>query len=259
MEVKEEQIEIRPVSLSRTLSKGVSDVWDHLGLVVASSFIWTAAVTVPLSIGWELQRRLMTTGPWYLLAGLLAALLVGVPLLAGVFKMAYKMVYRDDPSLWDILSGFKELFIPGLGLVLVSLAVAVVLAVNIVFFFGIFGPLKGSFAGYAVGIFSLYLLLIWFAMALYQFPALAAQLLLEQKQGVFPAIKKSFLLVMHNPGFTAGVFVVILGLSILCVVSVIGMPLLFVGTVAILLTRVLREQFVRYGVIEEPVNPEDGT
>lgn len=246
------QVELPRASLARALGKGIVDVYDRLGLVVAASFIWSVAVLIPVTVGLELQRRIPMRPPWLSIAGAAAAALIGGPILAGTFRMAYKAVYRDDPSLLDLFSGFRELLRSSLALVGVSAAAAAILAADSAFFFGIIGPLGRNWVFFAVGAACLYALLAWLMTAMYHLPALAAQRPMGQREGALAAIRKSLLLAAHNPGFTIGLFVVILGFTVLCTASVIGLPLLFAGTVSMVLTRALRELFLRYGIVEEP-------
>lgn len=248
---KEEQVDLSPTRFGKAVKKGFSDSYDRLGPMIAASLIWTVAVAVPLSIGWEIQRRTAASGLWFILAGLVAAILVGTPVLAGIFRMAYKIAYHGDPGLGDIWSGARELLRPSLGLALINIGVITMLVVDAIFFMGLFGPFKGSLISSLVGILFLYLLAAWMMTALYHLPVLVAQRPMGQREGAVAAIRKSLLLAAHNPGFTFGFFVVILGFGILCAASVFGMLILFAGTVSVLLTHALRELYIRYKVVED--------
>jgi hypothetical protein len=248
----EEQPALPAGRLGRALKKGITDAYDHLGLVIASSFIWSAAVLIPAAVGTEVQRRVAAGGVWFAAAGVAFAVVVGAPLLAGVFRMAYRIAYRDDPSLADLLAGFRELLGSSCALAAVNLVIVGVLAADAAFFFGVFGPLRPNWLFFGLGTLCLYALLGWLMAALYQLPVLAAQRPMGQRQGWLPAVKKSFLLAAGNPLFTIGLFVVTLGFGILCALSVIGMLALYVGAVSVLLTHALRELYIRYGVVEEP-------
>jgi hypothetical protein len=248
----EEQAALPAARLGRALKKGIADAYDRLGLMIASSIIWTVAVLAPAAIGAEIQRRIALGGIVYAAAGLGVAALVGSPLLAGVFRMAYRIAYRDDPSLADLLSGFRELLGASWALAAVNLVVVTVLAADAAFFFGMIGPLGRNWLFFGLGTVCLYVLLAWLMAALYQLPVLAAQRPMGQRQGWLPAVKKSLLLAAGNPLFTIGLFVVTLGFGILCALSVIGMLILYIGAVSVLLTHALRELYIRYGVVQEP-------
>lgn len=254
MEVKkdQQQIELRPASLGRALKKGLSDAWDHLGLVIAASLAWSIAILIPMAIGWEVQGKLHDTWPWAIVCGILGGVLISTPLLAGVFKMAYNTVYHEDPALNDILDGARELLTAGYSVIGINILVIVVLLTNAAFFFGIFGPLKENIGFYLIGALFLYLFVLWRMMSLYHLPALAAQKPLKQRPGAIAAIKKSFILTMHNPVFTIELFAITIGISVLCIVSMVGMLILYMGVISIILTHALRELFARYGIVEEP-------
>lgn len=246
----EEQIELAPARLGRALGGGISDLWDRLGLVVASNLIWIVAVLLP----WLLADRLLRAPA----AGLAVSVLLGAPIIVGTFKMAYNIVYHDDPSLKDLAWGFTGSPRAWLELVLVDILVIGALLTDAAFFSGVFGPLGGNRPAAMLAVAAIYALVLWLVMSLYQFPALAAQKPMSQREGAIPAIKKSLLLAAHNPGFTIGLFVVILGFGVLCALSVIGMLVLYVGAVPIILTHALRELFARYGVVMEACeNMED--
>lgn len=263
----EEQVNLKPARLGRALKKGLRDTWDYLGLVLVASAIFTLVALLP-AFGTLVETINPTARPWPEIVGSVLAVILLPLVLTGIFRMAYKIVYRDDPGITNIASGFGELLLSGWLLALINILVIGVLVVDIAFFFGRIGPLKGSWFGYIIGALSIYALIIWLMMAMYQLPTLVAQRPRGQREGAIAAVKKSFLLVMGNPGFTTELFIAILGTSILCVLSVIGarispvvavfavlsilvMLVLYAGTVSILLTHALRELFIRYGVVED--------
>lgn len=245
-----EQMRLPPARFGRAMKKGFRDVYDYLGLVVASSLIWSL-VWLGLAAGWYALSRAVGVSVGLAVGCSAAALIIVAPLGAGLCRMAYRIVYRDDPSLLDIPDGFRGLLLPSWALAGINAAVTVVLIADAAFFFGAFGPFRGSWVGFALGALCLYLLLVWLMTALYHLPVLAAQRPMGQRRGAVAVIKKSFVLAAHNPGFTIGLFVVTLGLGILCALSVIGMLILYAGAVSIILTHALRELFVRYEIVEE--------
>lgn len=246
-----EQPEFLTARLGKAIKKGFSDAYDRFGLVIAASLIWVAFAAVPLSIGWEIQRRLPASGISFALAGIIAAMIISAPALAGIFRMAYKTAYHDDPGLGDIYSGARELLLPAIGLAVINVFAVVLLLIDAMFFMGLFGPLRGNWFYFGIGVFFLYLLAAWLVTAVYHLPALAAQRPLGQRTGAIAAVKKSLILAAHNPGFTIGLFIVILGFGILCAVSVFGMLILFAGTVSMVLTHAVRELYIRYRVVED--------
>lgn len=268
MAENEKQPELKPARFGKVIKKSFSDIWDYLGLVIVSSAICTLILLLPGMLSLFLGH-IPGAGTVVKVAGSFVVLLIFPPVLAGVFAMAYRIVYKRSPGLLDIALGFKDLLLHSWLIALINIVVIGILLTDIAFFFGLFGPLKGSLIGYIVGALSLYLLLMWMMMTMYQLPALVAQKPLGQQRGALPAVKKSFLLAIGNPGFTIKLFVVILGFSVLGILSVVAarispiigvfavlsivvMLVLYAGAVSIILTHALRELFIRYGVIEEP-------
>jgi len=87
-------------------------------------------------------------------------------------------------------------------------------------------------------------------MVSYQWP-----LLVEQNPPTLKLIYRSFLFVADNLGFTAVIFFVIIGLTILCLP---GMALLYMGAASITITTAMRELLRKYGLAEiEPEVVED--
>jgi hypothetical protein len=246
-----EQIILKPARLGPALKRGFADAWDRLGLVVGASIIWSLSAFVPIAAFSATRQMRMT------LIGVVISWILSTPVLIGIFRMAHKILYRDDPSLGDILDGIHELGWSAYVLSAINLIVVAVLAADVTFFFGMLGHAKAPIVYLLIGLLSLYILMGWGISMLYQGPALAAQKRLSQRGGAVQAIKKGWLLFAGNPVFTIGLFVVILGFGILCALSVIGMLILYAGVVSILLTHALRELYIRYGVVEEPSEIED--
>jgi len=237
---------VRPASLGNALKRGLGDLYDRLGMSMAGSFIWFLSTSAPIAAGLELARRNVFASVPLSAA---AAFLLGMPITAGCYEMARRIVTRDDPSLGDLKKGFCELYWPSLKLTLFDLIITGVLLADAAFFLGRMGPLKYVNTGLtlAVGTLFIYALLAWLMSALYHMP-----LLVWQRTGTLVILKRGFLLAMDNPGFTMGLLFGMMLLTILCVLTAVGMAVLFLGAAAILTTNCLRELFIKYGIIEEP-------
>lgn len=246
MEQEQQEGIVRPANLGQALRRGFGDIYDRLGLVVGGSFIWFIAITLPIMTGILLSARI---SPLFFWIGLLAAFLIGIPVTTGVFVMARNIVAREDPSLADLKSGFSELLVPAMKLAVVDLIITGVLVADLAFFFGIIAPIGGAPSPILVviGVLFLYLLFMWFLTTLYHLPELV-----WRRPPTFTILKRGFLLVIDNLFFTIGLLFVIILLSSLCVLTGIGLAILFMGAAAILTTSCLRELFIKYGIVEEP-------
>jgi len=232
----------------KTLKKWLGDAYDYLGLVLVSSFVWFGVTLGGLAV---LTSIGLFKHPIALLAGA-ASLYVFLiaPVTAGVYVLARKMVTRDDPSVMDIVLGFREFLVASWALGFAQVLVTLAIAVNAWFYLS-----HGGIALKLLGVLAAYVLLLWALSATYHFPTM-----IEQRPGVLKILKRGFLLALDNLGFTCGVFFVIILLTCFCAVTLLGLPLLYLGLVSILHTRALRALFVKYEVLppeREPV-PEEG-
>lgn len=242
-------------SLSRALKRGTGAAWECLGYVVGVSFAAFLLCAIVLTTTGLIAPHITTGLPslFLVLPCVLAAWLCAV----GVFSYAKKMLYHEQPTPLDTWKGIRKLAGPAIALFTLDLLVSVVLFGDIIFFVLAFKA-KGGVTFAALGIISAYITLMWLLMSLYHLPLLVAQLDTESGPRVWMIIKKSFLLAADNPGFTLGLFVVIIAFGALCVITVLGIALLFLGVTAFLLTSSLRDLYIKYGIItEEPEVVED--
>jgi len=235
--------------LGKTLKKWLVDSYDYLGLVLASSFVWFGVTLGGVGVITKIDLR---SNP-ILLLGLLAVFYIFLvaPLTAGVYALARRIVTRDDPSLVDMLEGFKELLFESWALGFAQAFVTLVILVNAWFYLS-----HGGLALRILGVLALYILIFWMFSVTYHYP-----LMLEQRPGTLKIVKRGFLLALDNTGFTAGVFFVIILLTCFCGITLLGMALLYLGMLSILQTRALRAVFVKYGVLppEREYVPEEET
>ncbi len=244
-----------PASLGRALSRGFRAAYDHLGYVVFVTFVsfvltaglFSAAVAGANAIG---RAGGMVKMLFFIPAALAAWLLA-----TGVFYFANKSVYHEYPTLADTWRGIGELLWPALALFFTDLLVTAVLVGDAIFFLGV----RGGPVFLALGILSGYITLVWLMMLMYQLPLLPAQAKMESGPKPLVIVRKSFLLVADNPGFTVGLFLVIIALAVVCAVpGFVGMAVFFMGATAFVLTHALRELFIKYGIVEdEPDVVED--
>ena len=232
--------------LGKTLKRWLGNSYDYLGLVIIASFIWFGV----LIGGVSLIAKLEVHEHPIVVAGTLAAyyVLLIAPLTAGVFAMARKVVTRDDPSVLDVLSGFREYLLPSWSLGFAQTLITVLILANAWFYLT-----RGGMALKAVGILVIYVLILWALSAVYHFPVL-----IEQRPGVMKILKRGFLLGLDNLAFTLGIIFVIILLTCLCVATLLGLPLIYIGMLSILETRALRAVFVKYDLLPPERDPELG-
>ena len=224
-------------AFSKTLKKWLLDSYDYIGLVLASSLLWFG-----IALGGFAAIKAGFGGNLFALfasAALFYVLLIA-PMTAGVYLMAKKVVTRDEPSLLDILRGFRDYLKASWALGLAQVVITLLIAVNSWFYLTC-----GAVALKLLGILFAYMLLFWALSAVYHFPVL-----IEQRPGVLKVLERGVLLMMDNVAFTGGVFFVIILLTCFCVITIFGLPLLYIGMMSVLKTRALRALFVKYGLLE---------
>ena len=231
------------------LCSGFRAAYDSLGYVVGASFV-TFAITVAvlalmglLSVHAKQFRALGvllglgTLAAWWLCA-------------VGVTYYAWKTITHQHPTPTDTFEGIRRLLRPAAALFVVDLIISTVLFGDVAFFALAFKARGGAVLA-GLTMVCAYLALMWSLMCVWHLPLLAAQLEMESGPSVRVILRKSFLLTADNPGFTVGLFVVIIAFAALCVISAFGTALVFAGTLAFLLTCSLRELFIKYGIVEE--------
>ena len=232
-------------SFPKVLKKWLADSYEYLGLVLMSSFIWFSITLGGLALITNFKSR-----PALVLAllGIFYAFVIA-PMTSAVFNLAKKMVTRDDPSLLELLQGFRGFFAVSWTLGVAQIFVSFLIVANAWFYLT-----HGGIVLRILGVLALYVLILWMMSAVYHFP-----MLIEQRPGTFKIIKRGFLITLDNPGFTAGVFLAIILLTCFSAATLLGMPLLYIGMLSILETRALRAVFVKYGLLEpeKEYKPED--
>lgn len=256
MRVGEQDASTRPTSLARALRNGFRGAYDHLGYVVLTTFATFVAASALFSIGVLIVRstRPGMGGIVLFFPAMFAAYLSAV----GVFYYSGKVVHHEHPVPTDTFVGIKRLFRPALWLFAVDVVITLVLLADTMFFLGMFGA-KGGAVMVALAVLCAYLVLVWLMMAMYHMPLLVAQMGMESGAGVRVILRKSFLLMADNPGFTLGLFLAIIALAVLCALpALIGMAVFYQGAAAFILTHALRELFIKYGIVhEEPESVDD--
>lgn len=244
--------------IGRTFKKAFRDIYDYLGLVVAVSFVWLVSTLLPVTIGIELSKR--TGSPVWLSIGAVVSFVIAVCMGTGLFYVAHKIVYKDDPVFSDLFIGFKQLFVPSLKLAIIDLLITAVLVVDLGIFFGAFPAtrmLSKSPVFFGIGIFFVWITTFWLMMALYHGPLLISSYYLEElevrRPGTFSVMKRGLLLAAGAPFFTMVFLFAIIAVTILSVLTRFGMAIFVVypGIIAVILTHATRTLFIRYGVLEE--------
>lgn len=242
------------ISFFRALRNATGDAYDRLGLTLASSLLWSVvllAFAMAMGAAARTHSALFVLGMFFVGSVLLGEAWVGC------VYLAYRIATRDDPSLLCFVEAWRSLGGKTLGLAVIQTFVTVVILANIALY------LQSNLLFMRVfGVVILYILLLWVTAMLYQYP-----LLVEHVFGAYAAeqtktswlrrvLRRSLLLTIGNLPFSAGMFAIIAVWVIFCVVSMIGLALMFSGFAALATVHWTRALLVDYGVIVPPPEPE---
>ncbi len=236
----------------RAIWQGIKLTWDKLGLILAFSLTGSLAVMLVLAC-WILFGKLH---PAYgTVLGLGVALMVIPPLFAGACHVAHLVLVPDELSYADFWRGLSKYYWLSVQLGVIQAIVCIILGVNISFYL----IWKSPFAVIAL-VASLYALILWLMMILYQYPVLIAQEAglfddpdHKAKRGAFAVLRRSLFLTLGSPLYS---FLVLLGailLTALAVVTAVLFVSLWGGLLCFVLTVTLREVLMKYGIVPIPL------
>ncbi|GIV18389.1 MAG: hypothetical protein KatS3mg023_0140 [Armatimonadota bacterium] len=242
------------ITFFRALRNATGDAYDRLGLTLASSLLWFAALmaaSIAVSAAARTQPVLVVLGVFCI-----GSVLLG-EVWTGCVYLAYRIATRDDPSLLCFVEAWRGLGWKTLGLAVIQTFVTVVILANIALY------LQSNLLFMRVfGVVILYLLLLWITAMLYQYP-----LLVEHVFGAYTAeqtktswvrrvLRRSLLLTIGNLPFSAGMFAIMTAWAIFCFISVVGLALMYAGFVSLATVHWTRALLINYGVIALPPEPE---
>lgn len=230
-------------------------VWDRLGLLAAVSVTWALIVSVPLSVERWLPRHS---------APLLHFLVVGlVPVLAalptaGVFSIAHRIAANQEAYYAHLWEDGVALLGAALRLMLIQSCAAAALILVVGFYSGV--PNWLGRVGLAV---SMYALLVWAMMVMYQWPVLIAQEKglfddpgRKAARGALASVRRSFYLALGRPFYAAPLLGILLLGSLLMAATVVMPAVLWIGAVAVVSTVATRALLVEFRVLPAPKHEE---
>ena len=177
----------RRPDFSRMMRKALQDIYDHLGICVLFSIIWSVCLVFATAWAFGVVSPL---GP--VLAFVLGVVLVG-PMTLGLYEVAGQMASEEDVWPRDLLRGARRHFVCG----------AALLAANVVFLAAaglavyFYTTQLGGAVGKIIGLLWLYAAGMWLLGQL-----LCPAFIVRQGVGVLTAIKRSAVLVVDNIGYT---------------------------------------------------------
>lgn len=224
------------------IKSSVKMSYDRIGMVLATSCLWFLGTLWPLLVVSALGQRV--GGGWVLVAALLSLLSFG-PATAAVHGIMAQIVRREDVAVRDFFVFWRQYLGEGLGLSVV---------LGILFSIVLFDLYFGVFATHWI-FKMLWGLWFYFFIFLILVNNFTFPFLVNQKIGIFTALKRAVLVVLDNVvvALLVGLFIVVF--TVLSAVSGAGLILLLGGVVALTQNIAYTEIMKRY---DEPdvVNAE---
>ncbi len=240
-------------NIVKAIRNGFVAAFDHLGFVFISTFATFLLAVGVFALSLFAVYKLGLRIPAYLIY--IPSIAVAWLMAVGVFYYANKAVFAIDAAASDLLEGIKKLFIPAILLLLLDGFITVVVfsdkLADAQYFWRNVAGLPGALLP-VINMLALFFKILWLMMLLYHLPLLPAQLNMKSGPNPLVILKKSYLLMADNPGFTVVLFVVIIAFAVICALPMrVGFATVFLGAAAFILTHALRELFIKYGVVEE--------
>lgn len=231
----------------RALKKGFRSAYDHLGYVIFTNLAAFASTSLLIGLASYLIRNIHAYV--FGIIVLFLAVIIYSTWALGIFYYANKEVFFEHPAVIDTWNGIKLLFKPAIKLLAVDIVITIILVGDFIFFVSM---CRHSHLLVVLAIIFGYLTIVWLSVLMYHLPVLIAQTKMESGVGVKIVIKKSFLLMLDNIGFTFGFLIVNIIFALLCIIpGLIGIALLYLSSSAFILNCALRELYVKYEIIED--------
>ncbi len=229
------------------LRRAAGDYYDRLGLTAAGSAILALALLGAAAAGAAFGRAL---------AGPAGPLVAGIAVwYAGAFGwtinllIAHRIAGYEEPGVDAVRDAFREYGAGVMKLATFDFVITAVMALDAAFFL-----LQKSRVMQVAGVITAYILLLWLLAMLWHGP-----FLIRENRRTAVILKKSALLTLDNPVFTAGAFFVTITAGLILAATGIGAVLALGGFVSCLAVRLHRELLKKYEIVEdEPEVIEDG-
>lgn len=228
------------------LRRGIGDYYDRLGLTALGSVALLAPVMIASAVGGILDHFLPRAVSTVMV--LLVAWYGLCFMWAGNVLQAHRIAAFEEPGPDAFAEIFRKYGVGTLKLASAQLLITVIVLLDTLFFLR-----QGTWVMQIAGVVTAYILLLWGMMTLSQYPFLVS----ENRQ-TLKILRKSALVTLDNPFFTAGGLFVTMTLGALLVVCVVGIPLGLGGVLSCFSVRMHRECLKKYGMVEdEPEDPVD--
>lgn len=174
----------------------------------------------------------------------------GPPATAGLYYVAHRIATERRVNFDLFKEGFRLYFVRSWIISGISLVLLVVLVAG--FFFYLAPPLRFPQWMQALSVVILYMLVAWFAIQLYLFPAL-----IEQDLRIWPLFRNALYLALASPIFTGVLLLALAFIVLLCGVTTILLFLIAPALVAVISSLALQDRLIFFRVKPAPTTAPD--
>ena len=227
------------MSLKQIFLKSIKDFYENLFLLSGVSLIWFFIVGALLYVG---IAGVFLRLPLPIILNLI---FVG-PLTLGAFHFTREVIQKREIKIRDYFRQFAKQFFRGIFAYWLSLAIMIILGVDLIFFLNA----GSTFWNYLSGVW-IYLI-IFFMMSQFYFWSL----LVQMNDGIFKTFKRSLLLTLDNILFSLGIFLIFSVLVLIGAATVgIGLALTFIGFLGLLANNSTHNLLIKYDMKEDVLSP----
>lgn len=214
-------------SLSGVLRKSGHDIFQNIVEVVIISLL-SSLILLP---------GIFFMPPAF---GVIYLCLTGVPSVISGFYIIYQKINRKPVKYSMFFKCFKKFYKRALvlGILLTILTIIPVSS------WSYYVMVKTTFS-FVIAIFQTYLYIMILISFIYVLP-----IIVIEDKGVSYSLKTSLRLLLDNPGYTIGSFIQIITVSALLVITIISVPLLFIGIFSIFTANLYENVLLKYEAVK---------
>ncbi|MFH1783759.1 MAG: hypothetical protein ABH868_02525 [bacterium] len=225
--------------LKTILKKSYGELHDNLELFIISNIAWFAFAS-PFLLIQAYAFKTDSFGVWWAIASVATFLLIPAAT-AGLFHMTHLVGLYHEADFKDFLAGTRKYFLKSIAVFAIDFVLIAVLVVNLVFYVRLLPILSGAmryFVLVALG-FVIWALLFALLAQMYLFAVMVIQ-----DTSLVGIVKNAFLLSTHNVFVTLILFLISATLSLIWIISGLGV-LCFLGITTSLIGTIAAQEMLK--------------
>lgn len=209
-------------SLSRVLKKSGHDIFENIVEILEISLM----ASIPILPAFFVALPI----------GIVYLLLLAIPCFTAAFYALRQRIDRKPFKCKLFFHGFKKYYLRGMAYGLI-IALFLLIVISSWWYY-----LKvKTMVAFTIAMFQSYFFIMILASQMYTLP-----IIVTEDLSLFKSINSSIKLFLDNPGYTVGTLIQILALSVLLILTVVSVPLLFMGMVSIFSINIYDNLLLKY-------------